>query len=105
MKISREQAIQSARDILKKLGIPPEDLFVEQEPQVEVPTWGTNTIARYIIKRAITRGDNGPDDVTAEVNAETGKVEWFEFSPVNGLKKPAPKVAVIPPRGHFMFDE
>ncbi len=105
VKISREQAIQSARDILKKLGIPPEDLFVEQEPQVEVPTWGTNTIARYIIKWRDPRGgDNGPDDVTAEVNAETGKVEWFEFSPVNGLKKPAPKVAVIPPRGHFMFD-
>jgi hypothetical protein len=105
VKISREQAIQSARDTLKKLGIPPEDLFADQEPRVEVPTWGTNTIARYIIKWRDPRGgDNGPDDVTAEINAETGRVESFTFSPVNGLQKSAPKVAVIPPRGHGMFD-
>ena len=104
-KISRMQAIQSARDTLKKLGIPPEDLFAEQEPQVEVPTWGTNTIARYIIKWRDPRGgDNGPDTVAAEVNAETGRVESFRILPENDLKKPAPKVMVVPPSGQGMFD-
>jgi hypothetical protein len=105
VKITREQAIQSARDTLKKLGIPPEDVFAEQEPQVEVPTWGTNTIARYMIKWRDPRGgDNGPDTVTAEVNAKTGWVESFRILPENGLKKPAPKVTVVPPRGHGKFD-
>jgi hypothetical protein len=105
VKISREQAIGLARGTLKKLGIPPEDLFAEQQPEVEVPTWGTNAIARYIIKWHDPRGgDNAPTDVTAEVNAETGRVESFRFSPVNGLQKPSPKVAVIPPSGRGMFD-
>jgi hypothetical protein len=105
VKISRKQAIQSVRNTLKKLGIPPEDVFAEQEPRVEVPTWGTNIIARYMITWRDPRGgDNGPDDVTAEVNAETGRVERFEFSPVNGLQKTAPKVAVVPPRAQGMFD-
>lgn len=104
VKITREQAIQSARDTLKKLGIPLEDVFAEQEPQVEVPKWGTNTIARYIITWRDPRGDNGPDTVTAEVNSETSRVESFRILPENGLKRSAPKVAVIPPHGHFMFD-
>jgi hypothetical protein len=105
VKISRTQAIQSARDCLKKLGIPLEDLFAEQEPHVEIPTWGTNTIARYLIKWRDPRGGgNGPNRVTAEVNAETGVMESFEFSPVNGLQKPAPKLTVIPPPGHARFD-
>ena len=105
VKITREQAIQSARDTLKKLAIPLEDVFAEQEPQVEVPSWGTNTIARYLIKWRDPRGgDNGPDRVMAEVNAETGRVAGLEFSPVNGLQRPAPRVTVVPPRGHGTFD-
>jgi hypothetical protein len=105
VKITRAQAIQSMRETLTKLGIPPEDVFAEQEPQVEVPTWGTNTIARYIIKWLDPRGgDNGSFDVTAEVNAETGRVESFHLLPVNSLKKPAPKVAIAAPTGHDRFD-
>lgn len=105
MIITREQAVQSARETLKKLGIPSEDVFAEQKPQLEVPTWGTNTVARYLIKWRDPRGgDNGPNTLTAEVNAGTGRVERFEFSPVNGLQKAAPKLAIVPPRGHVMFD-
>ena len=105
VKITREQAIQSARDTLKKLGIPLEDVFAEQEPQVEVPTWGTNTIARYLIEWHDPRGDdNGPNVMKAEVNAETGKVESFDILPLNGLKTLAPKVAALAPAGHDKFD-
>ena len=105
VKITREQAIQSARDTLKKLGIPSEDVFAEQEPQITVPTWGTNTIARYLIEWHDPRGgDNSPSTAKVEVNAETGRVESFQFSPANGLKKPAPKVTIVPPRGHDRFD-
>lgn len=85
-KISRKQAIQSARDTLKKLGIPPEDVFAEQEPQVEVPTWGTNTIARYIVKWHDPRGgDDGSTSARVEVNAETGQVEALHLLPENEI--------------------
>ena len=104
VKITREKAIRSARDTLKKLGIPPEDLFAEQEPQVEVPTWETNTIARYLIDWRDPRGDNGPNTVRAEINAENGRVENFRILPENGMKKAAPKVAVAAPAGHDRFD-
>ena len=105
VKISREQAIQSARDTLNKIGIPLEDVFAEQEPQVRVPVIGTNTVARYIIKwRDPRESDDGSVTVEAEVNAETGRVENFQFSPANGLKKPGPKINVPPPLGHGVFD-
>lgn len=105
VKIPREQAVQSARQALNKIGIPLEDVFAEQEPRIEVPTWGTNTIARYIIKWRDPRGNNdGPVTLEAEVNAETGRVENFRFSPANGLKKTGPKVNVTPPLGHGVFD-
>jgi hypothetical protein len=105
VKIPRKQAVQSARQTLNEIGIPLADVFAEQEPQIEVPTWGTNTIARYIIKWRDPRGsDDGPVTAEAEVNAETGQVENFRFSPANGLKKPGPKVNVTPPLGHGTFD-
>jgi hypothetical protein len=105
VKITRAQAIQSARETLTKLGIPAEDLFAEQEPHIEVPTWGTNSIARYIINWHDPRGnDSGPNTVTAEIDSETGQVESFDFSPINGLKKTGPKVAIIAPQGHDRFD-
>lgn len=105
VKLSREQAVQLARDTFKKLGIPLEDVFAEQRPRVELPTWGTNTVARYIIKWRDPRGnDEGPVTAEAEVNAETGRVENFRFSPANGLKRPGPKVNVVPPLGRDAFD-
>lgn len=106
VKVTRKQAIQSARDTLKKIDVPLEDVFAEQEPQVEMPKWETNTIARYLIKWCDPRGGvNGSTTVRAEVNAETGKVESLNISPVNGLKRPAPKVSVIPPEGHDFFSD
>lgn len=103
--ITREQAIQSTRDTIKLTGIQLEDFFAEQEPQVRVPMWGTNTIARYLIEWHDPRGgDNAPTTVKAEINAVTGSVESFYFIPANGLKRPSPKVNVVAPSGHGMFD-
>jgi hypothetical protein len=104
VKITRKQAIQSAREMLTKLGIPPVDIFAEQEPQVEVPTSGTNTIARYLIKWHDPRGDDNSLIIDTEVNAETGSIEYLWFLPINGLKRPAPKIAVVAPTGHDRFD-
>lgn len=101
-KISREQAIQSARDTIKRLGVPLEDVFAEQEPQVTLPTWGTNTIDRYLVEWFDPRGQI-VGAVRMEVNGETGQVESALFNTSN-LSKPSPKVSVVPPRGHGTFD-
>jgi len=104
VKITHELAVESARNTLKKLGIPLEDVFAEQEPQAEVPKWGTNTIGRYVIEWRDPRGGDNARVVEMEVNAETGRVEYLWLLPVNGLKKPAPKITIIPPIGHGKFD-
>jgi hypothetical protein len=101
-KISREQAIQSARNTIKRLGIPLEDVFAEQEPQVVLPTWGTNTIDRYLVEWFDPRGEI-VGAVRMEVNGKTGQVESALFNTSN-LIKPSPKVNVVPPRKHGMFD-
>jgi hypothetical protein len=50
VKMSRAQAIQFGRDALRKLGIPLESVFAEQEPRVTEPIkFGTNTIPHYRI--------------------------------------------------------
>jgi hypothetical protein len=104
VQITEAQAILSARNTLEKLGIPPEDVFAEQEPQVEVPTWGTNTIARYLVKWHDPRGDDNAVIIKMEINAKTGLVEYLWLLPVNGMKRPAPKVAVVAPVGYDRFD-
>ncbi|MGH7975105.1 MAG: hypothetical protein ACREC8_00430, partial [Limisphaerales bacterium] len=101
--MSKAQAIQLARETIRKLGISLEDVFAEQEPQVTMPEKiGTNTIARYFIKWRDPRG-NGPGTVQIEINGETKQVESILFHAQN-LERPAPKVTVIPPAGHGMFD-
>lgn len=105
VKTPREQAIQIARDTIKKAGIQLEDVFAEQEPQVTVPTWGTNTIARYLIEWYDPRcGDKILNTAMVEINTEIGRVESLHILPSNGLKKPSPKPAIVPPLGHGMFD-
>ena len=51
VKMSKDEAIQLGRDTLKKLGIPLESVFAEQEPRVAEPIKiGTNTVPHYHIE-------------------------------------------------------
>lgn len=101
-KISREQAIQFARGTLKKLGISLEDVFAQQKPRVTLPTWGTNTIDRYLVEWFDPRGP-GPSDVRMEINGKTGRMESLLLNALN-LKRPSPKISVVAPRQPGMFD-
>jgi len=100
--ITEKKAIQLARDTITKAGIPLEDIFAEQVPQVTLPTIGTNTVARYLIEWSDPRGAIA-STVRMEINGQTGQVELFYFHPQN-VRKPSPKVDVVPTRGQGIFD-
>ena len=58
VRMTKPEAVQLARTSLKRLGIPLESVFAEQEPQVkEPPKFGTNTVPVYKIAWASPRGD------------------------------------------------
>jgi hypothetical protein len=103
VRMSQEKAIQLARDTLKKLNIHLEDVFADQNPQVVPPVKiETNTVPRYEITWIDPFGGNAAD---FEVNAQTKQVERMYLRSWN-LRRPPPKVNVIPPdeeEGHDFF--
>jgi len=103
VKMTTNEAVQLARNTIKKLSIPLEDVFADQEPKITPPVHiDSNTVPRYMVEWFSPRsGIVGA--VRVEVNAENKHVERLSFHCEN-LFKPAPKVNVIPPKGHAMFD-
>lgn len=106
VKMTEAEAVQLARNTLKKLGIPLEDAFADREPEVTLPPQiGTNIVSRYQIEWMGPHGGGAaPGIVRMEVNAETKQVESLLFSTAENLMRPSPKVNVVPPKGHGMFD-
>jgi hypothetical protein len=101
--MTSEQAIRLARDTIRRLGIPLEAVFAEQEPRVVSPkNTGTNTVARYRIEWRDPRG-NGPGPVQMDINGETGQIESVLFRGRN-LQTLSPTVNIVLPPGHGMFD-
>ena len=93
VKMKRDEAIQLARQTLKKLSIPLEDVFADQEPQVVSPVKiETNTVPRFEI---IWRDPYGRKAADFEINAETKQVELMHVRSWN-LHRPPPKVSVTP---------
>ena len=97
-RISKEEAIQMARDTLKKLGIPLEAVFAEQAPRVTLPTrlYNTNTLPYYRIEWLDPR--SGSSTVDIGINADFKRVERIRFGVGDdNLRRPPPKIDVSTP--------
>ena len=93
VKMSPDEAVQFARGALKKLGVPLEDVFAEQEPQITLPVKiGTNTVPHYEIKWL---NPQGGDSVDIHLNGNTKQFERIYLLNKN-LKHPL-KTDVVPP--------
>lgn len=96
VRMNEEEAVQLARNTLKKLGIPLESVFAEQMPRVTLPPKiGTNVVPHYRVEWLDPRG--GFHTVDLDINAETRRVEslWMLNK---SLERPPPKVSVVPPK-------
>lgn len=94
VKMSKEEAVQLARDTIKKLGVPLESLFVEQEPRVEEPVRiETNTLPYYRVEWI---NPFGSTSVEVDINANSKKVEQLYLSN-KSLERPAPKIDAVAP--------
>lgn len=77
VKMTEEEAVRMARDTLKKLGIPLEDVFAEQSPRVTPPVHiETNVVPHYQIEWIDPRADN-VHTVDIHINAQTKQLERF----------------------------
>ena len=95
VRMNPEQAVALARESIRKLGIPLEQLFAEQEPGISpLEKVGTNTIPRYKVQWVDPVGSQTAE---AEVNADAKRVESLSINSTH-LHKPSPKVSVVPPR-------
>jgi nitrogen fixation protein len=93
VKMGQDEAVQLARDTLKKLSIHLEDVFADQNPQVVPPVKiGTNTVPRYGITWFDPFGGTAAD---FEVNAQTKQIERMYLRSWN-LRRPSPKINVVP---------
>jgi hypothetical protein len=117
--ITRVEAIQVARDDIKKLGIPLEDVFAEEQPRVAIERGNPRAVVCYRVQWLDPRGagramdnDNRKAEntgfVTApavdlEINAETKETEEIHFAMLQSLRRSPPKTDVLPMPGHSTF--
>ena len=96
--ISRIQAIELARASIRKLEIPLEMVFADQEPIVRGPfTNGVHVIPYYEIDWQDPRSPGfKAQSVCVEVDAEKQQIERMVFMNKN-LERPPPKITVTPP--------
>lgn len=94
IKITTEDAVKTARDTLKKLGVAPEDVFSDFEPKVTPPNQvGTNVTYPYQIEWLDEWGNRTVD---IRVDPHTGKMDRLYLHHFN-LDRPPPKIDVVPP--------
>ena len=94
VRMTKDEAVQMARNTLIKLGIPLEKVFAEQEPQVTPPPkTRTGIVPRYRVKWLPPAG-SGTVDI--EINADAKRVEriYLGFNP--NLRRPWPKITGAP---------
>ena len=97
-RMSKEEAIQTARNAISKLGIPLEVVFAEQEPRVTLPEriYNTNTLPYYRVEWVSPRG--GSSTVDIGINADAKRVERIYFGAgAENLRCPPPKIDVAMP--------
>lgn len=98
IRLTKEQAIEVARQKLQRLGYDLESLYADLTPEVTSPPKvdGKN-VARYRVTWFTPRYDNPPSSsVYAEVNATSGAIERL-FLLSQSLYRPPPKIDVEPP--------
>lgn len=94
VRMSKDEAIQMARNTIRKLGIPLEDVFAEQEPHVTLPETihTTNTLPYYRIKWLDPVGGIAVD---IGVNADARRIERISFGVgAHNLDRAPPKINV-----------
>lgn len=94
--MTKEEAIDFARQSIKKLGYSLEDVLAEYEPVVpplEIFD-GTNTLPRYRIRWIDPR--SGGVATEFEVNAATKQIESIYFRNNHNLTRPSPKINITP---------
>lgn len=99
--MTKDEAVQMARETLKKLGLSLESVFAEQEPRVTLPPkTRTGIVPRYRVEwlnpRVGSASQNGSSSVKIEVNADAKRVEQIVISPNASLRRPWPKIGVEP---------
>jgi hypothetical protein len=95
VRMSTDEAVQLARQTIKKLGIPLEAVFAEQEPRLTTPPRrGTNTVPHYHIEWLDPRTDVVPC-VDMEVDADSKRVERMRINS-ESLRRPPPEIGVAP---------
>lgn len=117
--ITKNQAVQMARDAIKKLGISSEDVFAEQKPRVMIEQRNTNTTPCYRVQWLDPRGfgqiigEDNPETkndglvtapaVDVEINAETKEVEEIHLALLESLRRSPPKIDVVPLPGRATY--
>jgi hypothetical protein len=103
LKISKNEAIALARTGIRKLGIPLEAVFAEQEPAVRGPFTvetanGVKTVPHYIVVWTDPRDvdESQSYSVQVEINGSTTQIERLDVSNKN-LDRSPPFIAVTPP--------
>lgn len=96
VRMTQDEAIQKARDTLKKLNIPLEAVFAEQPPRVTLPPkiHQTNTVPHYRIEWINPRANSASVDI--EINADARRVERIYISSNPSLRRPWPDFGVSP---------
>ena len=98
VRMSEAEAVQFARDTLKKLGVRLESVFAEQQPEVWGPIKvGTNTVPHYRIQwfSPLSVGQ-APPSVDMDIDASTKQLARLHFSPNKNLERTPPKIATTP---------
>lgn len=93
IKITAKDAVKTARETLKKLGIAPEDVFSDFEPKVTLPIQnGTNVVYPYCVQWLDQMGSRTVD---IKIDPHTGKMDRLWLHHFN-LVRPPPKIGVEP---------
>jgi hypothetical protein len=92
--LNKEQALESVRRAIRRLGYSLTESFTDQEPQVDMPVnIGTNVVPYY---RFLWRDPvSGKTAVRVELNADSNRIEEIRLSSPFFWRAP-PKVAVQP---------
>lgn len=94
LKMSKAEAIDKARETIRKLGIKPETVFADQEPKVTGPEKvGTNTIPQYKVEWLDPR--SGFPSTAVHIDGENKAVTRVKIQNF-ALAKADPKITVQP---------
>lgn len=95
-RMTENEAVQLARNCIEKLDISLEDVFADREPTVTTYRKAeTHSVPRFRIEWLEPRGGGHAADFI--INPETKEVERFHFDSLTNIRRPSPKIDVVPP--------